>query len=72
MPTASRSGSRSRHFDDDEDDDSDSDDGLLMKPRAKVPPKESAASSISKQHLARRRDTDTSIASVETARKDGD
>ncbi|TPX09989.1 uncharacterized protein E0L32_008836 [Thyridium curvatum] len=61
---------RATKLGDDEDDDSDSDEGLLMFKAKRRPPKEAQAASSTRGPMnVRRRDTNTSIASTETAKK---
>ncbi|KAI1457898.1 kinase-like protein [Annulohypoxylon moriforme] len=53
----------------DDDDGSDSDEGLVMKPKKRNPVKDNATSPLGRTVSARRRDTQTSIGSTETAKK---
>ncbi|KAI1206130.1 kinase-like protein [Annulohypoxylon truncatum] len=53
----------------DDDDGSDSDEGLVMKPKKRNPVKDNASSPLGRTMSARRRDTQTSIGSTETAKK---
>lgn len=53
----------------DDDDGSDSDEGLIMKPKKRNPVKDNATSPLGRTMSARRRDTQTSIGSTETAKK---
>lgn len=53
----------------DDDDGSDSDEGLVMKPKRRNPVKDHTSSPLGRTLSAKRRDTQTSIGSTETAKK---
>lgn len=69
-PRGLTSSSRSSRDLDEDDNGSDSDEGLVMaKPRKKAPPRQSSITQAGKLKMPRRRDTQTSISSTDTAKK---